>query len=194
MNSDKQIDPSGVPDAGPAAPRSASRRRLLQAGLGASPAVLTFVSRPVVAAGACASASATISAGSPGRAGVVVNQCAGAGPVTWAATANSDMTAKTTTFSSNVGTYVASVDTTTTDKKGVTKTSTAVYNDPTVAQVLLSSGTTPKDVLARSMAAAYMNWSTNKVPAAPPSARAGRVPTPAPACPPGPIHRVRRRC
>lgn len=151
MDTDNQMDPSGVPESVPAAPRSASRRRLLQAGLGASPAVLTFVSRPVVAAGACQSPSADLSAGSPGRT-VVVVQCAGIGPTTWTTT-KFTATATSTTFSSVIGSYTAQVGSHT-------------YSDPTLAQVLQTTGTDAKSVLARSMAAAYLNWNAKTVPAA----------------------------
>ena len=150
MDSDKQMDPSGVPDSGPAAPRSASRRRLLQAGLGASPVVLTFVSRPVVGADACKSPSSDMSAGSPGRT-VVVIQCAGVGPVTWDATKSTAV--KSTTFSSVIGSYTAQVG-------------SHPYSDPTIAQVLQTTGTDAKSVLARNMAAAYLNWDAKTVPAA----------------------------
>lgn len=147
MNSDKRMDPSGAPDSVPAAPSSASRRRLLQAGLGASPVVLTFVSRPVVAGGTCQSASASISAGSPGRRGVVVTQCAGLGPVAWTTTSD---TAKADSFST-IGSYSM-------------KSGTFTLSSPSIAQVLASTGTAPGDVLARSMAAAYLNLKSGRVP------------------------------
>jgi hypothetical protein len=67
-------------DAAPPAQPALSRRRLLRAGAGAAPVVLSFASKPAYAVNGCLSASATVSANTS-RA--VPQSCSADGPTTW---------------------------------------------------------------------------------------------------------------
>ena len=88
MNRDQKIDTTSQSGQASSAPRSTSRRRLLQAGVSASPVVLSFVSQPVRAISGqktCRSASSFASF-SPTNVATSHNPtatCTGNGPVTW---------------------------------------------------------------------------------------------------------------
>ncbi len=93
MDTDKKLDLSEAAGVSPVVPKSSSRRRLLQAGLGASPALLTIVSAPVRAYGSttpvtCRSASSFASVAAATVAGVATSgaplqTCQGVGPASW---------------------------------------------------------------------------------------------------------------
>jgi hypothetical protein len=87
MHSDHKLATSEPGSVGLAVPKSASRRRLLRAGVGAAPAVLTIVSMPVRAAttvqGRSASAMASMNAGAKSGNSLVTVSSAGDSAATW---------------------------------------------------------------------------------------------------------------
>jgi hypothetical protein len=109
MDTDKKLDSPEAAGQRLAAPKSSSRRRLLQAGIGASPALLTIVSGPVRAYGpttpvTCRSASSFASTVAATVAGVVTSgaplqTCLGVGPASWNASTAWPVTKATALFS-----------------------------------------------------------------------------------------------
>jgi hypothetical protein len=145
-------------------PPSTSRRRLLQAGLGASPVLLTIVSEPVRASQvACRSASAFASISTAGAAGVSAKPaqiCDGKGPEDWSGTSVSRWPA---------GTFTGSGDAATAElfshffSPGVQLGNNPT---PTLKQLLDAKASTARNVvLARYFIAAYLNFRTNRTPA-----------------------------
>lgn len=171
MDTDKKADPSEAAGPSPAAPTSSSRRRLLQAGLGASPVLLTIVSEPVRAftrtqSIPCRSASAFASIAAAAHANVTTSantqqSCSGLGPASWN-TLSTWPVAKTTLFSSVFsGAYSLRV------KSGNSSITNA---SPTFSDILSNppANTTYSDSenLARNFVAAYLNFKDSKTPAA----------------------------
>jgi hypothetical protein len=150
METDKKMDSSAAAGTSLAAPKSSSRRRLLQAGLGASPAILTIVSEPVRAftrtqSLPCRSASAFASIAAAQHAGFTTSAstqqtCSGMGPISWNTTTTWPV-AKTTAFSTAIGTYTF-------------RSNTA----PTLLDILSASAPySSTEMLARNFVAAYLN-------------------------------------
>ena len=166
MNSDSQNDASTPAGQGAALPKSSSRRRLLQAGLSASPVVLSVASRPVfagVAAADCRSPSAFASfTANPATSGAPTKQCIGSGPVATAAslqalgkTVTQLSTAATMRFSTGVS-YRVLLPTLPT----ATKT-----NTPSIGEVLrYGTGMTGSDILAKNIAVAKLNLALGYIP------------------------------
>ncbi len=167
MDSDKKPDLSEASGPGLAVPKSSSRRRLLQAGLGASPALLTVVSEPVrayvsITSVTCSSASAFASISAAGAAGVSANTrqaCTGRGPVSWSTTSVSSWP---------VGTFAVSGKTAVPElfsqvfSPGVTINSNAT---PTLKDVVAASSSSSRTIgLARYFAAAYLNFKQGYTP------------------------------
>lgn len=121
-----------------------SRRRLIRAGLVSAPVLMTLVSRPVHAAD-CKSASATVSANASGKPLV----CGGDGPVTWLAAPTWPVPKLTALLS----TYLPDAP-----------LPTGLPPNPTLLQVLQSTGTSATDVLARNIVAALLNVLSGKNP------------------------------
>jgi hypothetical protein len=134
----------------------------LKAGLGVSPAVVTFLSLPVPASAAqvtcrAASAFASVQAALAAGAGTSANTaqiCSGSLPDTWkdldktfwpGGVATADLL-----FSAVFGAYTVTTIATPTVSSVTTDT-------PNLYQVLHGAGTTPRDVLARNLVAAYLN-------------------------------------
>lgn len=154
MDSDQRNDPMAPSDRERRPVKSAGRRRLLQAGIGAAPVVLTFVSRPVPAAPvACTSASATVSANASR---VNLQQCVGNGPTAWKGT-----TPKTqwnaTALSGGTPVLFSGVF-------GSPAYSVPGHASPNLMEVLQGTGGTAKDLLARNLTAAYLNFLSNSTP------------------------------
>jgi hypothetical protein len=170
MQSDQKPDLSPLPEVGLAAPKSTSRRRLLKAGLGVSPVVLTFVSQPVPAsfttvtcraASAFASVQAALAAG-VGTSANTAQLCSGNLPSSWKGLSRPYWPGGSATadllFTSLFGPYTVTTI--------GTATVPAVTTDaPTLFQVLCGAGTTARDVLARNIVAAYLNLQQGLVPA-----------------------------
>ena len=166
METGKKTDPSEAVGGSPALPKSSSRRRLLQAGIGATPAILTIVSSPVLAGG-CRSPSAFASVSAAAAAGTTTSAtpsktCSGLSPTTWNITNTwPSAVPKTTLFSSVFsGSYTLQVT------KGAKVVS---IPSPTFSEVLSSQsvgGIQTTTDLARNMVAAYLNFKDLKTPAA----------------------------
>jgi hypothetical protein len=145
-------------------PQSTSRRRLLQAGLGASPVLLSIVSEPVRASQiVCRSASAFASISAAGAAGVSANTqqiCNGKGPEDWSGTSIKSWPA---------GTFTGSGDAATAELfSHVFSPGVALGNNltPTLKQLLDAKNSNVRNVvLARYFIAAYLNFKSNRTPA-----------------------------
>lgn len=164
MNTEKKAAAPLATGPNLAAPTSSSRRRLLQAGLGASPAILTIVSQPV-RAGQCRSASAFASvsaafAANGTTSAAPLQTCTGLSPTSWNTTATWPTTAPKNTLFSSVfsGSYSLQV------KKGA---AVVVISSPTFSEILASpsAGGGAYSDLARNMVAAYLNFKSLKTPA-----------------------------
>ncbi len=150
MHTDQTPDISKVAGQHLQAPKSSSRRRLLQAGLGAAPAILTIVSEPVRAFGTasavpCRSASAFASVAAAMLAGGTTSAntqqtCMGEGPASWNV-ASTWPVAKTTLFSTVLGSFTL--------RGNVSPTLSDILNAP--------APYTATEILARSFVAAYLN-------------------------------------
>ncbi len=160
MDTDKKLDPSEAAGASPVAPKSSSRRRLLQAGLGASPAILTFISMPVRAdinTPGCRSASSFASLAAAQHAGVATSgaplqQCMGVGPKTW----------KDSTFwPSGVGKETALFSTY--FPSGVTFRSNG---SPFMIEILRATAPDETEILIQNFVAAMLNVLSSNTPAA----------------------------
>lgn len=159
MDTDKKLDSSAA--AGPSlmAPKSSSRRRLLQAGLSASPAILTIISEPVRAgASTCRSASAFASVAAAQHAGITLSRspvqtCTGLKPASWAVN-----------FSATPSLWPAG--TTTQLFSGIFSPGVSVGTNPspTLKQVLDSAVTSLEIEKAQYFVAAYLNFKTGLTP------------------------------
>jgi hypothetical protein len=169
MESDKKIDSIDTQGQASAAPKSNSRRRLLQAGIGASPVVLSVVSQPVRAAiapgGVCRSASsfASFNANTTNTAlsSNPVGTCTGIGPAGWKDLPLLGWPAGATAIRNNPfvssGTSYSVTDTSVTPN--------VVIGSPSILQVVkYGTGTSDRDVLARNIAASYLNLAGGYVP------------------------------
>jgi hypothetical protein len=167
MDSDKKPDSSEASGHGLAVPKSTSRRRLLQAGLGASPVLLTVVSEPVrafvtVNSVTCSSASAFASISAAGAAGVSANTrqvCTGRGPVSWSTTSVSGWPA---------GTFAVSGKTAVPELFGQVFSPGVKVGEnasPTLKDVVAASASSSRTLsLARYFAAAYLNFKQGYTP------------------------------
>ena len=161
METDKKLGSSEAAGTRLVVPKSSSRRRLLQAGLGASPAILSIVSEPVrafnrTAPVTCRSASAFASVAAAAHAGITTSanaaqSCLGLSPASWN-TASTWPVAKNTLFS-NVfsGSYTLRSN-----------------SSPTFSDILgAATPYTTAETLARNFVAAYLNsQGTSKTPLA----------------------------
>jgi hypothetical protein len=150
MESDKQVGKTEVAGPALAAPKSSSRRLLLRAGLGVSPAVLTIVSSPVralpIVPQVCRSASSFASLNAAAAANVATSgapaqMCTGLTPNGWKSLAAT--TAQAELFS-NIFSPPVSLPTIT---------------SPTLRNLLVDGdgSTTRAVILARWFTAAYLN-------------------------------------
>jgi hypothetical protein len=156
MDTDQKPDSSEASGTRLVAPKSTSRRRLLQAGLGASPAILTLISEPVRAFGAntsvCRSASAFASVAAAQHAGITlshspVQSCVGLKPGSWATNYPNWPTGTASQLFSGVFSPGVSVGTNT---------------SPSLKQVLDSTDSTLE--MARYFVAAYLNFMSGYTP------------------------------
>jgi hypothetical protein len=145
----KQVRPT-TPGDSLAAPGSTSRRRLLRAGLAASPAILTIVSQPVLAV-TCRSPSSFASiAANAATSSQPAQACTGLGPQAWSLSSTAWPVTRSTAlfypeFSGSTG------------FRGIAS--------PTLDQVLaLSSPYSDVETLARNVVAAYLNLKSLKTP------------------------------
>lgn len=147
MDGDKSIESSQIDAQAAGAVLSASRRRLLRSGLGASPVLLTFASQSVSAA-VCKSASATVSANAS-RANAVAT-CSGNGVSTWAAATAAAWSSAGYPTSTLFSTYFSPLPSSIT---------------PTTTMLAVEQGTStaPIDKLARAMVAALLNLGSSKI-------------------------------
>lgn len=163
MDTDHEQNASEAAGARSAVPKSASRRRLLQAGLSATPAILTIVSEPVrafngTAALPCRSASAFASVAAAQHAGAVTSaspqqSCLGLSPASWnSLSASGWPVAQGTLFSSVFA-------------GGYTLRGNA---SPTFKDILNLDATTKnftaQELMARNFVAAYLNLQSAKTP------------------------------
>jgi len=170
MQTDKTSDiTTAAEQAGVAAPKSSSRRRLLQAGIGASPVLLTVMSRPVLAFGVdvppCRSPSALASF----QANALTSRAPGSvcidnmGPAGMKRAYDNSATTSTPPYLANfggqpfVGLYTMLVPSSETRALPLRSTWTNT-DSPTLRQVIrFAAGTGERDLLARNVAAAELN-------------------------------------
>jgi hypothetical protein len=160
MDSDKRSVATEVAGPGLSVPNLSSRRRLLQAGLGAAPAMLTVVSEPVrayvtAATVPCASASAL---GSIGASANTRQTCSGLTPDSW--NGKSVGTWPDGTFVVSRGAAVSELFGQI-FSPGVKAGGTS---SPTLKDVVSSSSTTRNVVLAKYFVAAYLNFKQGYTP------------------------------
>jgi hypothetical protein len=155
MDTGRQIDPPAAAGSSLVAPKSPSRRRLLRAGLGASPALLTIISEPVRAdvlgSLPCRSASAFASIAAHGvtTSTQPAQTCFGIQPGGWAIRSVGSWPAGTFTGS---GATAVSVTFSSVFSPGVT---VGTNSSPTLLQVLESTDAGLE--MARYFVAAYLN-------------------------------------
>jgi hypothetical protein len=171
MESDKKIDSIDTQGQASAVPKSNSRRRLLQAGIGASPVVLSIVSQPVRAAlapgGVCRSASsfASFNANTTNTAlsSNPVGTCAGIGPASWKSLSETAWTGAPGALAIRSNLFVSTGTSYSVTNTAVTPN--VVIASPTIFEVVkYGTGTSDRDVLARNIAASYLNLAGGLVP------------------------------
>ena len=160
MHTDHNPEPTEVSAGDASAQKAAVRRRLLRAGIGAAPAVLTVASMPVRAtncytASAFASSNAAVmQTGTSANARQTNNICSGNSPSGWI----SNWSSCSPTYTSSPGSYFPNcigLNTSTYCKSN--------GNQATLKDACNENRTDPKSVMAKYCAAAYLNLMHNKV-------------------------------
>jgi hypothetical protein len=162
MPSDHKPDGSSLQAVGSAVAHATSRRRLLKAGVGAAPVVVTFLSLPVPASAGqvtCRAASAFASVQAAMAAGATTSAntaqlCGGSLPATWQNLATVFWPGGAATADLLFTTLFGAYTVTTIATPSVPSVTT---NAPNLLQVLYGNGTTARDILARNLVAAYLN-------------------------------------
>jgi hypothetical protein len=151
MDTDQKQNSSETSGVSLVAPSSASRRRLLRAGLSAAPAILTVVSQPALAV-TCRSPSAFASVTANATTSAQpVQGCSGFGPLTWTDTSTTWPVDRATALFYDEFSAAGSLG-------GIAT--------PTLAQVLALTPANSVEGLARNVVAAYLNLKSLRTPEA----------------------------